>query len=94
MNWHKDTTLYKIPVDDGFAVNITHLRINGGEVILSTGDIKHSEIMEEPFKYANDYYSESEHSSSWIFKFDGEKLRLVEHMIAGLFTYVEIKFLA
>ncbi|WP_299242186.1 YARHG domain-containing protein [uncultured Aquimarina sp.] len=83
VNWYKDEALFKMSVDDGFSVNITYLRINGSEVILSTGDIKHSEIMEEPFKYGSGYYSESEYNSMWVFKFDGEKLRLVEHIIAG-----------
>ncbi|MFD2562140.1 YARHG domain-containing protein [Aquimarina rubra] len=83
VNWYKDTALYKVSVDNGFLVRITDLRINGGEVILSTGDIQHSEIMTEPFQYGSSYYSESEYNSTWIFKFDGEKLRLVEHMVAG-----------
>ncbi|WP_378174835.1 YARHG domain-containing protein [Aquimarina sp. SS2-1] len=83
VNWYKDTALYKVSVDNGFLVRITDLRINGGEVILSTGDIQHSEIMTEPFQYGSSYYSEDEYNSTWIFKFDGEKLRLVEHMVAG-----------
>ncbi|WP_299221919.1 YARHG domain-containing protein [uncultured Aquimarina sp.] len=83
VNWYKDTAIYKVSIDNGFLVRITDLRINGSEVILSTGDIKHSEIMTEPFQYGSSYYSESEYNSTWIFRFDGEKLRLEEHMIAG-----------
>ncbi len=83
VNWYKDTALYKLSIDNGFLVRITDLRINGDELILSAGDIKHSEIMTEPFQFGSNYYSENEYNSTWIFKFDGVKLRLVEHVIAG-----------
>jgi len=83
VNWYKDTALYKKSTDNGFLVNEITLKIQATEVILSTADIKHSEIMTEPFRYGSNYYSEDEYTSMWIFRFDGEKLRLVEHVVAG-----------
>ncbi|WP_299444147.1 YARHG domain-containing protein [uncultured Aquimarina sp.] len=83
VNWYRDTAIYSVSIDNGFLIRKTELRIDGDDVRLSTGDLTHSEIMKEPFKYGSNYYSESEYSSIWIFKFDGQQLRLVEHIVAG-----------
>lgn len=83
INWYRDEAIYKVATDNGFSISETSLRINGNEVIASTRDLAHSEIMKEPFKYGSTYYSESEYSSFWIFKFDGQKLRLERHEVAG-----------
>jgi len=83
VNWYRDTAFYGVSIDNGFLIRKTELRIDGDDVRLSTGDLAHSEIMKEPFKYGSDYYSEREYSSIWIFKFDGQQLRLVRHVVAG-----------
>lgn len=83
INWYRDEAIYKVATDNGFLIRETSLRIDGNEVIASVGDLAHSEIMKEPFKYGSNYYSESEYSSFWIFKFDGQKLRLERHEVAG-----------
>ncbi|MDH7445630.1 YARHG domain-containing protein [Aquimarina sp. 2201CG14-23] len=83
VNWYKDKAIYKVSTDNGFLVRKAELHINGNEVIISAGDIKHSEIMTDPFKFGSNYYSEDEYQSVWIFKFDGQKLRLDQHIIAG-----------
>ncbi|WP_298319317.1 YARHG domain-containing protein [uncultured Aquimarina sp.] len=83
VNWYKDTAIYSVSTDNGFLISKTELLIDGNKVTLSRGDLEHSEIMKEPFKYGSSYYSESEYSSTWVFRFDGQQLRLVEHMIAG-----------
>ncbi|MHA7057247.1 YARHG domain-containing protein [Aquimarina sp. M1] len=83
VNWYKDTAIYKVTIDNGFVVRDTTLHINGSEVTLSMGDIQHSKIMTAPFEYGSNYYSEDEYKTIWIFSFDGQKLRLVEYLIAG-----------
>ncbi|MBW1296893.1 YARHG domain-containing protein [Aquimarina litoralis] len=83
VNWYRNEALYKVSTDNGFSIIETSLRIDGSEVILGRGDVTHSEIMKEPFKYGSNYYSENEYSSFWIFKFDGQQLRLERHEVAG-----------
>ncbi len=83
VNWYRDAAIYSVSTDNGFLISKTELLIDGNKVTLSRGDLEHSEIMKEPFKYGSDYYSESEYSSLWVFTFDGQKLRLVEHLVAG-----------
>ncbi|MEW7292188.1 YARHG domain-containing protein [Aquimarina sp. 2304DJ70-9] len=83
IHWYKDTALYQVKIDNGFLVKVIALRINGNEITLSAGDISHSEIMTEPFKYGSDYHSEDEYYVAWIFNFDGQRLVLKDRQIAG-----------
>lgn len=83
MYWHTNSALHKISVDNGHLIQVISLRFSKNEIILTSADQEHSEIMIEPFEYPSDYESESEYAVFSFFNFDGVKLRLTKIEVAG-----------
>lgn len=83
MHWYTKSALHKISIDNGHAIQIISLHFSKNEIILTTANQEHSEIMIEPFEYPSTYESESEYAVFSFFNFDGEKLRLEKIEIAG-----------
>ncbi|NQY05426.1 MAG: YARHG domain-containing protein [Flavobacteriaceae bacterium] len=83
VHWHHDVGYYKATIDNGFKVQVYTLRITNEKTLISYNNQSHSEIMEKPFTYPSDYYSEQEHFIQWELKFENGVVFLTNVMQAG-----------
>ncbi|WP_177765739.1 hypothetical protein [Flavobacterium sp. I3-2] len=83
INWNKDSGLYSISLDDGFAVYKFAIRFFYDTVQIEYGMNSHSEIFGEFDDGYSDYQSEDEYQSWYIFKLTTEGIVFETDRVAG-----------
>ena len=83
LNWHKNSGLYSITIDNGFVKKLIYLRIDLDEIVFSYNFMSNSDLIEDLDGDFTEYKSESEYSIWWNFKFKSGKIIFVDTDVAG-----------
>lgn len=83
INWNKSSGLYRLKIDNGYAIYVYAIEFTQNTVTIRSGMESHSEIFGDFHDGYSDYMSENESTSFWKFKLTDGGLKFDAFDVAG-----------